>query len=246
MDINDLTKTQLILLGLLISFVTAIVTAIAVVSVMEQSSRPVTQTIYQVVKDTLNPNTTPSPAPETPVNPAPLSTSEIVEKFQNSVGVVYQDETKTLSRPLIVIAKGKVLGFLSESSLLDLKKEYTTLVAGVEMKAPAVSVLERILFFETTKKITSEKTVVFDATIPKPGEELYTIEGNPVLFDKVSVRTIMSDDAYGTRIELTSIPKMHSGALVVNKEGKALGILLITDTTALVIPGAQLAKTFGF
>lgn len=244
MDINDLTKTQLVLLGLLISFVTAIVTAIAVVSVMEQNSVPVTQTIYQVVKDTFNPS--PEPAvPETPVVTT-HSPAEIVAMFKDAVGVVYSDEAKTLSRPLIAVANGKTLSYLSEGSLLELKKEYTSIVAGVEQKIPATSNLERIAYFESTKKISGEKTVNFDAPLPNPGDELFVIEGSPVSFDRVYVKTVSSDDAYEHRIELTTIPQMHSGALVVTKEGKALGILVVTDTTGLVIPGGVLKKTFSF
>ena len=244
MDINDLTKTQLILLGLLISFVTAIVTAIAVVSVMEQRSVPVTQTIYQVVKDTFNPNPAPV-TPEIPVVPAPLSASDIVAKYKDSVGILYLDDAKTLSRPLVMVSKGKLLSYISEGTLIELKKEYASLVAGVEQKIPASSSLERITFFESLKKITSEKFVTFDAPTPVSGDELYVIEGNPLSFDKVYVKTVSPDDGYGTRIELTSIPQMKSGALVVNKEGKALGVLLATDTTGLVIFGAELKNTFG-
>lgn len=244
MDINDLTKTQLILLGLLISFVTAIVTAIAVVSVMEQRSIPVTQTIYQVVKDTFNPN----PAPVTPEIPVTttLSAAEIVAKFKNSVGVLYMDDAKTFSRPIVAIEKGKTLSFLSEASGLEIKKEYSALLNGIEMKIPSLSLLERIAYFETTKKIVEEKVVTFNAPLPQPGDELYVIEGNPVSFDKVFVKSVGTDDAYGNRIELISMPEMKSGALVVTSEGKALGILLTTDTTGLVVFGAELKKAFSF
>jgi hypothetical protein len=246
MDINDLTKTQLILLGLLISFVTAIVTAIAVVSVMEQRSVPVTQTIYQVVKDTFNPQAEPE-IPAVPTSPAviPLSASDIVAKFKDSLGLLYADDAKTSSRPLVAVANDKNIAFISEGSLIELKKEYASLVNGVDMKIPATSLLERIVFFETNKKIGTEKVIQFDAPLPTAGDELYVIEGNPVSFDRVYVKSVSTDDAYGNRIELTTIPSMRSGALVVNKEGKALGILLTTETHGLVVFGSQLKTSFG-
>ena len=246
MDINDLTKTQLILLGLLISFVTAIVTAISVVSVMEQRSIPVTQTIYQVVKDTFSPDPAPAPVENETPTITPLTSSEIVAQFKDSVGLVYLDDLKTLSRPLVAVSNGKFLSYISEGSLIELKKEYNSIVAGVESKIPSTKMLERITFFESGKKISSEKVATFDASLPVAGDELYVIEGNPVSFDKVYVKSVSPDDAYGTRIELTSIPNMHSGALVVTKEGKALGILLTTDTTGLVILGSELKNAFGF
>lgn len=53
MDIQDLNKSQLILLALLISFVTSIASAIATVSLMEQVPPPVTQTINRVIQNTI-------------------------------------------------------------------------------------------------------------------------------------------------------------------------------------------------
>lgn len=53
MDIQDLNKSQLILLALLISFVTSIASAIATVSLMEQVPAPVTQTINRVIQNTI-------------------------------------------------------------------------------------------------------------------------------------------------------------------------------------------------
>lgn len=247
MDINDLTKTQLVLLGFLISFMTAIVTAIAVVSVMEQNSVPVTQTIYQVVKDTFSPAPD-TVSPEIPVVANPLTSADVVAKYKNSIGLVYLDDTKTISKPLLSVLNGKYLSYISENTGIELKKEYVSMVNGIEQKIPATSNLERIVYFESTSKAVpgQAQTIVFDAPLPTAGDELYIIEGNPISFDRVYVKTVSTDDAYQHRIELTALPGMQSGALVVNKEGKALGVLLKTDTTGLVIYGPVLKKTFGF
>lgn len=52
MDLEQLTKSQIILLTLLVSFVTSIATGIVTVSLMEQGVTPVTQTINRVVERT--------------------------------------------------------------------------------------------------------------------------------------------------------------------------------------------------
>jgi hypothetical protein len=50
---NDLNAQQIVLLTLLVSFVTSIATGITVVSLMEQSPEPITQTINRVVEKTV-------------------------------------------------------------------------------------------------------------------------------------------------------------------------------------------------
>lgn len=51
---NDMTKHQLVLLVLLVSFVTALVTGIVAVTLVNQSPQPITQTIQRVVEKTIS------------------------------------------------------------------------------------------------------------------------------------------------------------------------------------------------
>lgn len=53
MDINELNKTQLILLAILLSFVTSLATGITTVTLMEQAPRAVTIPINRIVKQTI-------------------------------------------------------------------------------------------------------------------------------------------------------------------------------------------------
>lgn len=52
-DINELNKQQVVLLCILVAFVTSIATGITVVSVMQQSDEPITQTINNVIEKTV-------------------------------------------------------------------------------------------------------------------------------------------------------------------------------------------------
>jgi serine protease Do len=53
MDIEQLTKTQLVLLVLLVSFVTSLVTGIVAVTLVNQAPAPITQTVSKVVEKTI-------------------------------------------------------------------------------------------------------------------------------------------------------------------------------------------------
>ncbi len=70
MDIQELTKTQLILLAVLLSFVTSIATGITTVTLMQQAPSSVTVPITRIVRETvekISPNTT---TPTTATTPA--------------------------------------------------------------------------------------------------------------------------------------------------------------------------------
>jgi len=53
MDIEDLSKTQLLLLTILVNFVTAIATAVMTVSLLDQAPPTVTQTVNRIVERTV-------------------------------------------------------------------------------------------------------------------------------------------------------------------------------------------------
>ena len=53
MNIEELNKTQIILLTLLISFITSIATGIVTVSLMNQAPKVVTDTVHKVIEKTV-------------------------------------------------------------------------------------------------------------------------------------------------------------------------------------------------
>ncbi len=63
MDIDNLSKKQVVLLVLLVSFVTSLVTGIVVVSLMSQAPAPITQTIHKVIEK-ITPLEIQQPAPQ--------------------------------------------------------------------------------------------------------------------------------------------------------------------------------------
>jgi len=62
MDIEDLNKTQLLLLTLLVNFVTSIATGVLTVSLLDDTSPTITQTVNRIVERTVETVSTPVPS----------------------------------------------------------------------------------------------------------------------------------------------------------------------------------------
>ena len=73
MNIEDLTKTQLLLLTILVNFIISIATGVLVISMLDQSPAPITQTVQQIVDHTIETISTPIASPITPAKPGPTS-----------------------------------------------------------------------------------------------------------------------------------------------------------------------------
>lgn len=99
MDIEDLTKTQLLLLTILVNFIVSIATGVLVVSMLDQSPAPITQTVQQIVDHTIETISTPisspilsNPAPAT-ATPEQQLTSAIAADGARTVLIYKQDAT---------------------------------------------------------------------------------------------------------------------------------------------------------
>ncbi len=96
---EDLNKTQIILLTLLVSFVTSIATGIVTVSLLDQAPPSVTQTINRVVQTTVEKvipgeKTTTVVTKEVPVNDEDMITSAV---SQNAKSLVRIKESNTIT-----------------------------------------------------------------------------------------------------------------------------------------------------
>lgn len=101
MDIEELNKTQIILLTLLVSFVTSIATGIVTVTLLDQAPPAVTQTIHKVVEKTVE-TVVPAKTTETKV----VETQVIVREEENIADAVSGIEDSILRFQIGDMIKG--------------------------------------------------------------------------------------------------------------------------------------------
>src|SRR3989338_7914049 len=108
-SMEDLNKTQLILLALLVSFVTSIATGITTVTLLEQAPPAITQTINRVVKETVR--------VVTPTESKPAAqqtvTQTVVVKEEDFVVKAVEKNSPNLVNIGYVTTKGFSLGTLN-------------------------------------------------------------------------------------------------------------------------------------
>lgn len=100
---EDLTKTQTILLCLLVSFVTSIGTGIITVSLLQEAPTSVTQTIHQIVERTVEkvtPQNSTTTTKETVIVKEEDSLIDSIKKNSSSVVRIYQSSAQ--GQPVIV------------------------------------------------------------------------------------------------------------------------------------------------
>lgn len=177
---ENLTKQQIILLMILISFVTSISTGIVTVSLMNQSPVGVVQTINRVVEKTIETVTTPGKdtvVKETVVvNPEDQIVSA-VEKTSKSVIRIYRtnnDPTLNQSSPILFVGLGAIITdsgiVVTDNSLIsDGGKYFTT--------------------------ISDDKLVDLSIIRSRSGEQLALLkikndDKNPITFSRVPISNI--------------------------------------------------------
>lgn len=103
MDIENLNKTQLVFLVLLVSFVTSLVTGIVIVSLVNQAPSPITQTIHKVIEK-IAPGQIQQPAQSSGDQPAQISGNsreETLVKIIKSVSPAVVSVVATKDLPVI-------------------------------------------------------------------------------------------------------------------------------------------------
>lgn len=242
MDLENLTKHQIILLTLLVSFVTSMATGIVTVSLMNQAPPSVSRTINQIVERTVQ-----TVAPSTQQNTVAVTTQKtIVVKDDDLVAQTIASIQKSIIRITAkgsddLLARGVVIG--SRDALTD--KAALENSGATEFEAILPSGARVPLVVHSTKATSSpliQVTVnstssslspshMADPTKLRLGQSVLRVSGKGV--DSVS-EGVVSMLPGSTGIIEASIQSTTPGSVLVTRFGDVIGIT--TASSLLVGP----------
>ena len=255
MDIEHLTKHQIVLLTLLVSFVTSIATGIVTVALMDQAPPSVTRTINQIVEHTIE-RVVPAAAPASPaaavaaatvtkettvvVKDDDLAAQSIAKVQKGIVRIVSKNTPDTLAaRGIVIDAKGTVLSDRGTLEALGTINFEAILPTGARvpatMRIPAATSTVAIL--DLTLATTSAVTPVplADSSKLHLGQSVIRIGGTGA--DTIGVGVIaklplpaQAGDAHSGLIE-ASVVSTTPGSIIITLFGEVIGIVT-SDSSA--------------
>jgi hypothetical protein len=237
-EIQDLNKTQLILLAILLSFVTSIATGIVTVTLMQQAPQGVTQTINRVVQHTIE-----KVAPETVgkvqtvvvkeddlvVDAIKRTRANIVYLYPDKVTTTAVAEAYSMGNGQFVTAtgtieQGKTYIVRVGSSIIEVKALLSSglgyVILGPETITDAAKKLPKSHFGKNSDIAAGQTAVIVSLEAVTKG----TVQGLVTKEDKDTEGTVLltwQDIETNPTVGATFI-----GSFVVNLDGSVVGIVL--------------------
>ena len=240
MDLEHLTKHQILLLTLLVSFVTSIATGIVTVALMDQAPAGVTRVINQIVErtvDTVTPSDQGAAAATTVViKDDDLAAQSIAQVQQSIVRIVERGSDQLLTRGILVDAKG--LAIADRAALAATGDTvFDALLASGE-RVPAVMRSDSSGTFALLDVVVGTSTfspaVLGSASDLKLGQSVIRIGGTGA--DTVGVGVIARLSSSGTEgagstLE-ASVDAATSGSILMTLFGEIIGMTTAVSQTA--------------
>lgn len=220
MDIEDLSKSQLLLLTILVNFVVSIATGVLTVSLLDAAPQTVTQTVDRIVDHTIETVTTQVPvigkAPSAPSS-EDLLTSAIAADAAHMVVISYPTGAKTVSSSGLYLPVSKMV--IGASS--DLPPHVSvTFPGGTSLEADrsaADGILTRFAFAPDATLPPAPALKLVPASSVKQGQTLIGLTAD----GKAVTGIVGKVDTDGIHADLPGVP---AGAPVVSLSGDVIGI----------------------
>jgi hypothetical protein len=246
MDIEHLTKHQIILLTLLVSFVTSIATGIVTVSLMAAAPVSVTRTINQIVERTVE-NVVPAAAPAQGAAVVTKQTTVVVKdddltaasiaKAQKAIVriVSKNDPTILVARGVVVNIKGVVLSDRGSLEPLGTTNFEAILpsgdLVGAVMRVPVGSSTIATLDLDVASSSGKYSAIsIADINKLQLGASVIRIGGTGA--DTVGTGVIAKlPDAHSNLIE-ASVESTTPGSIIITAFGDLIGLVTTSSAAA--------------
>lgn len=265
MDIEQLNKSQIVLLTLLVSFVTSIATGIVTVSLMQQAPPAITQTVNRVVERTVEKVV---PGQEATVAAPITKTETVIIKESDTIARAVTAVTPSIVRAYSMSAEAPV--FLSlgavvsgtgivavDASALGERPEAMIEVgSGIRVRGSVIarSAESGLAFLSTAtttedgKPVPAWKPLARATKIPVLGETVVALSGKTAL--RVAQGILASTESAGAenpfQLLETDIAESAAmpGMILINTDGGAIGVstgISRTQGSGVFISGESLA-----
>jgi hypothetical protein len=230
MNIEDLTKTQLLLLTILVNFVTSIATGVLTVTLLDQAPPTVVQTVNRIVDHTIDTVATQVPVLGTAPDPVPttedLLTAAIAGDAARTVKLYRQGATEVIATGFYFPGTRAVFTVSSDTPReADVVFADGTRVAGEE--SGEQNGIKNYQFAADAALPKGNTTKLVAVAALKQGQTVIGLMGDGTavtgIITRIDGTTIASD-----------IPQLPAGAAAVNLSGDTIGIstgagLIATD-----------------
>ena len=236
MDLENLTKHQIILLTLLVSFVTSIATGIVTVSLMNQAPPSVTRTINQIVEHTVQ-TVVPASAQNTAavvtqktivVKDDDLVAQTIAALQKSVVRITVKGGADLLARGVVINATGTTM--TDRAALVGSgATEFEAILANgdrVPLKVGDLSATSSPIALVTVLGTSTgfAPSSIADVSKLRLGQRVLGISGKGVDSVGEGVVAMLPDGGVGTASILTTVPGTTPGSVVATQFGEIIGI----------------------
>lgn len=238
MDIKDLSKQQLLLLAILLSFITSIATGITTVTLMDQAPDSVTVPINRVIQQTVE--KIQQVEGKTTVQTVVVKEEDLVvdalAKNKSAVFILTKEAPDENSNNTIEVSAGR--GFavsdkniiVADAALVSGGGVYYAENESGKFKADFIS-FDKAGFSVLRIGSPLDPAKKLSYTVPTPGDVSKMKVGQKIIVLGSNISSIIFEGDKNIKIPPTL---GNAGALVINLEGEELGIALSNEASSFV------------